>query len=125
MAAKIDFLNKGEFIAACKARSERVKAAVPLAANQMGVIALNNIHPLTPKKTMNLDGSYFAEVTDKGFAKAELWVGSQGAFSENGYNYVPIQEFVYHPHLRPGWHQAIPEMIETWKNLVESAARIQ
>lgn len=78
--AKIEFTNIREVLAGIKARQEKLQS-VPKVARQMGVLALNEIHPLTNKKTHNWDNSIHAEVHQLSSFKWELWVGSKGAFT--------------------------------------------
>ncbi len=76
----ISFINMGEVIAGIEAKRQKMEN-LPKLARQMGVLALNEIHPLTNKKTGNWDSTIHAEVTELGAYKYELWVGSKGAFS--------------------------------------------
>lgn len=80
MTGSIQFTNLGEVLAGIEARKKKLDDLPKLAA-QMGVLALNEIHQLTHKKTGNWDASIHSEVTDLGGFKVELWVGSKGAFS--------------------------------------------
>jgi hypothetical protein len=114
--ASIEWTNMGEVMAKMKAREEKLKA-VPKAARQMGVLALNEIHPLTNKKTGNWDGTIHAEVTEISSFKWGLWVGSKGAFSGAGYNYGARQERLYHP-IEIGWHKAWPRMVDLWRQAI-------
>ena len=108
----IEFTNLGEVLAGIEARKKRLDD-LPKLAKQMGVLALNEIHPLTNKKTGNWDASIHAEVSDLGEYKYELWVGSKGVFSGNGYNYGAQQEKLYHP-IEMGCHKAQPAMVDLW-----------
>ena len=78
--SSIQFVNLGEVLAGIRARTEKLEQ-IPKIAKQMGVLATNEIHPLTNKKTGNWDASIHAEVKELGNFKWELWVGSKGAFS--------------------------------------------
>lgn len=108
----ISFTNLGEVLAGIEARKKKLDD-LPKIAKQMGVLALNEIHPLTHKKTSNWDNSIHAEVSEVGTYKYELWVGSKGAFSGNGYNYGKRQEDLFHP-IEIGYHQAQPAMTDLW-----------
>ena len=78
--SSIEFTNLGEVLAGIEARKKKLED-LPKLAKQMGVLALNEIHPLTHKKTGNWDSTIHAEVSDLGEYKYELWVGSKGAFT--------------------------------------------
>ena len=108
----IEFVNLGEVLAGIEARKKKLEDLPKLAA-QMGVLALNEIHPLTNKKTGNWDASIHAEVSEVGAFRYELWVGSKGAFSGNGYNYGERQERLYHP-IQIGCMRAEPGMKDLW-----------
>ena len=110
----IQFVNLPEVLAGIEARKKRLDD-LPKLAKQMGVMALNEIHPLTHKKTGNWDSSIHAEVSEVGAYKYELWVGSKGAFSGTGYNYGKRQEDLYHP-IEIGWHKANPAMVDLWNS---------
>ena len=112
MTGSIQFTNLGEVLAGIEAKKKRLDDLPKLAA-QMGVLALNEIHQLTHKKTGNWDASIHSEVTDLGGFKVELWVGSKGAFSGSGYNYGKRQEDLYHP-IAEGCHKAEPAMVDLW-----------
>lgn len=110
--SSISFTNLGEVLAGIEARTKKL-ADLPKLARQMGVLALNEIHPLTHKKSNNWDNSIHAEVEEVGSYKYELWVGSKGAFNDAGYNYGKRQEDLYHP-IETGWHKAQPAMTDLW-----------
>ena len=76
----IQFTNLGEVLAGMEKRQQRLKD-IPKLAKQMGILATNEIHPLTHKKTNNWDSTIHAEVKEIGSFKWELWVGSRGAFT--------------------------------------------
>jgi hypothetical protein len=117
--ASIEWTNMREVMAGIKAREEKLKSA-PKIARQMGVLALNEIHPLTNKKYNTWDDSIHAEVHEIRSFVWELWVGSKGAFAgesgkkgsltdNGGYNYGKRQEDLYHP-VEIGWFKAWPRM---------------
>jgi hypothetical protein len=108
--ASIEWTNMGEVMAKMKAREEKLKGAQKI-ARQMGVLALNEIHPLTHKKSNTWDNSIHAEVHEIKSFVWELWVGSKGAFSGTGYNYGKRQEDLFHP-IEIGWHKAWPRMMD-------------
>jgi len=114
--ASFEFLNMGQVLRGIKEKQEKLKALEPT-AKKMGVLATNEIHPLTRKKSGNWDESIHAEVHPMGNFKVELWVGSKGAFSEGGYNYGARQERLYHP-IEIGWHKARPGMIDLWQKII-------
>jgi hypothetical protein len=111
--ASIEWTNMGEVMRGMKAREEKLKSA-PKIARQMGVLALNEIHPLTRKKSNNWDNSIHAEVHEIRSFVWELWVGSKGAFNGDGYNYGKRQEDLYHP-IDIGFHKAWPRMVDLWR----------
>jgi hypothetical protein len=78
--SSISFTNLGEVLASIEAKKKKLED-IPKLAAQMGVLALNEIHPLTNKKTGNWDSTIHAEVSEVGPHKYELWVGSKGAFT--------------------------------------------
>jgi len=108
--ASIEWTNRGEVMARMKAREEKLKSA-PKIARQMGILALNEIHPLTHKKSNTWDNSIHAEVHEVKSFVWELWVGSKGAFNGAGYNYGKRQEDLYHP-IETGWFKAWPRMMD-------------
>lgn len=108
----ITWTNMKEVMDGMAARQKKLED-VPKTARKMGVLALNEIHPLTHKKSGNWDSSIHAEVKELGGCKWELWVGSKGAFSGTGYNYGKRQEDLYHP-IETGWHKAQPAMTDLW-----------
>ena len=110
----IQFTNLSEVLAGMEKRQKRLDD-IPKLARQMGVLATNEIHPLTHKKTGNWDSTIHAEVKEVGSFKWELWVGSRGAFAGSGYNYGARQERLYHP-IEIGWHKANPAMVDLWNN---------
>lgn len=118
----IQFTNLGEVLAGIEARKKRLDNLPKLAA-QMGVLALNEIHPLTHKKTGNWDASIHAEVSEVGTFRYELWVGSRGAFSGTGYNYGKRQEDLYHP-IATGYHKAQPAMVDLWNEKMKGLATV-
>jgi hypothetical protein len=121
--ASIEWTNMREVMAGIKAREEKLKSA-PKIARQMGVLALNEIHPLTNKLYNTWDNSIHAEVNEIRSFVWELWVGSKGAFAgkdgkgsptdNGGYNYGKRQEDLYHP-IEIGWHKAWPRMVDLWR----------
>ena len=116
----IQFTNLGEVLAGMEKRQQRLND-IPKLAKQMGVLATNEIHPLTHKKSTTWDSTIHAEVSQIGAHKWLLWVGSRGAFAGNppsktdngGYNYGARQERLYHP-IEIGWHKANPAMADLW-----------
>lgn len=119
-SCSIEFTNLKEVLAGIEARKKKLED-VPKAARQMGVLALNEIHPLTNKKSHTWDNSIHAEVTQISAFKWQLWVGSKGAFNKTGYNYGKRQEDLYHP-IRIGWHKAWPRMVDQWNKVVHGVA---
>jgi hypothetical protein len=111
--ASIEWTNMREVMTSIKAREEKLKSA-PKIARQMGVLALNEIHPLTRKKSNNWDNSIHAEVHETRSFVWELWVGSKGAFNGAGYNYGKRQEDLYHP-IEIGFRKAWPRMVDLWR----------
>ena len=99
------FTNAAQIKASMDAKIKNIEATLEKTAKQMGVLATNEIHPLTAKKTGNWDNSIHAEVSQLGPMKYELWVGSKGAFSKDGYNYGARQERLNHP-IEMGWGRA-------------------
>lgn len=120
--SSIQFVNLGEVLAGIEARKKKLDD-LPKLAKQMGVLALNEIHPLTHKKTGNWDSSIHAEVSEAGAFKVELWVGSKGAFSGSGYNYGARQEKLYHP-IEIGYHKAQPAMVDLWNEKMKGIATV-
>ena len=118
--AKIEFVNIGQVMAGIKKRQEKLKN-IPKVARQMGVLATNEIHPLTAKKTGNWDSTIHAEVSQISSFKWELWVGSKGAFSANGYNYGARQERLNHP-IEIGWGRARGPMADLWNQRMHGIA---
>jgi hypothetical protein len=102
--AKIEFTNLDQVMARLKDKTKNIEATLEKTAKQMGVLATNEIHPLTAKKSNTWDNSIHAEVKKIGSMKVELWVGSKGAFN-NGYNYGARQERLHHP-IAMGWARA-------------------
>lgn len=119
-AAKIEFTNIKEVLAGIEARKKKL-LDVPKAARQMGVLACDEIHPRTNKKTGNWDGTIHAEVTQLSSFKWLLWVGSKGAFNGKGYNYGKRQEDLYHP-ISIGYHKAWPRMVDLWNQVIHGVA---
>lgn len=117
--SRIEFVNLGEVLAGIKARTEKLNQ-IPRVARQMGVLALNEIHPLTAKKSNTWDNSIHAEVHELGAFKWELWVGSKGAFAANGYNYGARQERLAHP-IEIGWGRAQGPMSDLWNAKMHGA----
>ena len=117
--AKIEFVNLREVQDGLKKRQDKLKN-IPKVARQMGVLATNEIHPLTAKKTGNWDSTIHAEVSQISSFKWELWVGSKGAFSANGYNYGALQERTRHP-IEIGWYKAKPAMTDLWQKMMHGA----
>jgi hypothetical protein len=101
----IQFTNAAQIRASLDAKIKNIEATLEKTAKQMGVLATNEIHPLTHKKTGNWDNTIHAEVSQLGPMKYELWVGSKGAFAANGYNYGARQERLNHP-IEMGWDRA-------------------
>ena len=122
MTGSISFTNWGEVLAGIEARKKKLDD-LPKLAKQMGVMALNEIHPLTHKKTGNWDSSIHAEVSEVGAYKYELWVGSKGAFSGTGYNYGKRQEDLFHP-IDIGFHKAQPAMVDLWNEKMKGLATV-
>lgn len=120
MTGSIQFTNLGEVLAGIEAKKKRLDDLPKLAA-QMGVLALNEIHQLTHKKTGNWDASIHSEVTDLGGFKVELWVGSKGVFSGDGFNYGAQQEKLFHP-IEMGCHRAEPAMVDLWNEKMRGIA---
>ena len=120
--SSIEFVNLGEVLAGIETRKKKLED-LPKLAKQMGVLALNAIHPLTHKKTGNWDSSIHAEVSEVGAFKVELWVGSKGAFSGSGYNYGKRQEDLYHP-IEIGYHKAQPAMVDLWNEKMKGIATV-
>lgn len=118
----ITWTNMKEVMDGMAARQKKLED-VPKTARKMGVLALNEIHPLTHKKSGNWDSSIHAEVKEVGAYKYELWVGSRGAFSGAGYNYGKRQEDLYHP-VEVGFFRAWPKMVELWQNQFSSMSGI-
>jgi hypothetical protein len=87
----------------------------------MGLLATNEIHPLTQKKTGNWDNSIHAEVKQLKSFQWELWVGSKGAFSDKGYNYGAKQERLNHP-IEIGWGRARGPMVDLWNKIMHGVA---
>lgn len=119
---RIEFTNLGEVLAGIEKRKKKL-ADIPKLARQMGVMACNEIHPLTHKKSNNWDNSIHAEVKQIGAHKWELWVGSRGAFSGTGYNYGKRQEDLFHP-IAIGWHKAQPAMSDLWNSRMKEITTI-
>jgi hypothetical protein len=120
--SSIQFVNLGEVLAGIEARKKKLEN-IPKLAAQMGVLATNEIHPLTHKKSTNWDSSIHAEVSDLGGYKYELWVGSRGAFSGKGYNYGARQERLYHP-IEVGCHRAQPVMVDLWNEKMKGIVSV-
>lgn len=118
--AKIEFVNLREVQAGLKKRQDKLKN-IPKVARQMGVLATNEIHPLTRKKTGNWDSTIHAEVSQISSFKWVLWVGSKGAFAANGYNYGARQEHLNHP-IEIGFHRAEQGMKDLWNAAMHGAA---
>ena len=118
--AKIEFVNLREVQAGLKKRQEKLKN-IPKVARQMGTLATNEIHPLTAKKTGNWDSTIHAEVKQLKSFTWELWVGSKGAFSANGYNYGARQERLNHP-IEMGWGRARGPMVDLWNKVMHGVA---
>jgi hypothetical protein len=105
----IKFLNADKIIQGLNDRVKNIESTLEKTAKGMGVLACNEIHPLTHKKTGNWDSTIHAEVSKLGPMKYELWVGSRGAFNGSGYNYGARQEKLNHP-IERGWQSAQGEM---------------
>jgi hypothetical protein len=93
----IQFTNAAQIKASLDAKAKNIEATLEKTARQMGVLATNEIHPLTHKKSNTWDNSIHADVKKIGPFKYELWVGSKGAFTKAGYNYGARQERLNHP----------------------------
>lgn len=120
--SSISFTNLNEVLAGIEKRKKKLDD-LPKLARQMGVMATNEIHPLTHKKSNNWDNSIHAEVKEVGAFKWELWVGSRGAFSGTGYNYGKRQEDLFHP-IAIGWHKAQPAMSDLWNSRMKDLTTI-
>ena len=105
----IELLNERVVRSSLEGKQKRIQAVLEKTAKQMGILATNEIHPLTAKKTGNWDSTIHAEVHLLSVNKVELWVGSTGAFSKDGYNYGALQEHTRHP-IEIGWTKAQPQM---------------
>jgi hypothetical protein len=102
----IQFVNEAQFKANLERKAKNAQAVLEKTAKQMGILACNEIHPLTAKKTGNWDSTIHAEVhSTPDLNKVLLWVGSYGAFAVGGYNYGAIQEYTRHP-IEIGWTKA-------------------
>jgi hypothetical protein len=102
----IELINRQVIEANLDAKDKRIQAVLEKTAKQMGILATNEIHPLTAKKTGNWDSTIHAEVhSTPDLNRVELWVGSYGAFSKDGYNYGALQEHTRHP-IEIGWNKA-------------------
>jgi hypothetical protein len=102
---EIKFTNAAQIVASLNAKVKNIESTLEKTARQMGVLATNEIHPLTHKKSNTWDNSIHAVVTKLGPFKYELWVGSKGAFAKGGYNYGARQERLFHP-IEKGWWAA-------------------
>jgi hypothetical protein len=120
--SSISFTNLNEVLAGIEKRKKKLDD-LPKLARQMGVMATNEIHPLTHKKSHNWDNTIHAEVKEVGSYKWELWVGSRGAFSGTGYNYGKRQEDLFHP-IAIGWHKAQPAMSDLWNSRMKDLETI-
>jgi len=118
--AAITLTNLGEVLAGIKQRQEKLNN-IPKVARQMGVLAVNEIKPLCAVKSGNWRDSIHAEVHPQGSFKVELWVGSKGAFSKNGYNYGTLQERTRHP-IEIGWHRSLQGMKDLWQATMRGQA---
>lgn len=105
VGASIQFVNFAEVMNGLKSRKEKVQPVLVKTAKQMGVVTMNEVHPLTNKKSHTWDNSIHVEVHEIETGKVELWAGSKGAFNGKGYNYGARQERLYHP-IEIGWHRA-------------------
>ena len=126
MPIDIKCLNLDKIVADLEARSQSMDATLEKTAKQMGILATNEIHPLTAKKTGNWDSTIYAKVTKLGPFKYELWVGSKGAFTNgkkndipgddtpNGRNYGADQEHLNHP-IEMGWNAAQAAMKDLYQ----------
>jgi hypothetical protein len=120
--SSISFTNLSEVLGGIEKRKKKLDD-LPKLARQMGVMATNEIHPLTHKKSHNWDNTIHAEVKEIGSYKWELWVGSRGAFSGTGYNYGKRQEDLFHP-IAIGWHKAQPGMSDLWNSRMKEITTI-
>lgn len=118
--AKIEFVNMAQVMAGIKKRQDKLKN-IPKVARQMGILATNEIHPLCAVKTGNWRDSIHSEVSQLSSFKWELWVGSKGAFSANGYNYGAKQERLNHP-IEIGWGRARGPMADLWNKIMHGVA---
>jgi len=114
---KIEFTNKGQVVSGLQKYKSGLEGRLKRAAEVAGGIVDRNVKMICPKDTGQLSGSYYSQVGGSG-STVWLWYGTNGAFSESGYNYAPIQEYRYKPHLRPGWTVSIPEIKSTFKAAV-------
>lgn len=107
MSVSISFTNAAQVIASMKSKAANIEKALEATATGMGNLAVNEIKPLCRVgPTGNWRRSVHKEVKKLGAMKYELWVGSRGAFSdEGGYNYGAKQERLHHP-IEQGWWQA-------------------
>ncbi len=115
--AGITFTNFKEVMMGMQKRIDRIEGTLEKAGKQMGILAENEIHPLTNKKSHNWDNSIKSRVQKIGPFKFELWVGSKGAFNGKGYNYGARQERLFHP-IETGWHRSMPARLDTFQRLV-------
>lgn len=118
--ARIQFTNINEVLAGFE-KKKKLLDQLPQVAKQMGQLAVNEIKPLCNVKSGTWQGSIHAEVTQQGRDRVELWVGSKGAFSGDGYNYGAKQERLYHP-IEIGVHKALPAMTDHWNQAMHGQA---
>lgn len=107
MGITIKLVNSNEVVSGLLLRKGRVPGALNSAAKKSIPIIDGNVKSLCPIDTGQLVGSYHG-IGQAAGSQAHIWYGSNGAFSESGYNYGPVQEYVHRPHLRPGFWAAIP-----------------
>jgi hypothetical protein len=107
MSASIQFTNYAEVIAGFERRKNGIEGGLMSGGKQGLVIGNNYIMALAPYDTGNLSNSYPRCATIKiirPYTVELTWTSDV--------DYAPHQEFIHHPHLRPGVHQAWPEVVE-------------
>lgn len=112
--------NLSAVIASLQAAKVEVDRKASLAAGQGLVIGKNEIHVRCPRVTGNLDNGYETGSKVEKLEDAHyLMTWESVALSKNGYNYQPIVEY-RKPHLSPGIHAAMPQIVENTKRLMGS-----
>jgi hypothetical protein len=107
MTSGIQFTNYGEIIAGFERRKNVIEGGLMAGGKQGLMIGNNYIMALAPVDTGNLKNSYPRCATIKlvrPYVVELTWTSDV--------DYAPHQEFIHHPHLRPGVHQAWPEIQE-------------